>query len=849
MAPDRGHGGDLDLLRLKELFSQAEGLLAAEREVFLETIVSDSPALAEELRSLLAATDDTDDPFARTPTLAPERGDAFPKRIGPYDIDGVLGRGGMGIVYRASNPQTGVSVALKVIQPGLGNREFLKRFEAERDVLARFKHRNIAQIFDSGIDPAGLPYLVMERVDGPNLLEFCRVRETPLEERLRLFQDLCHGVYHAHLRGVLHRDLKPSNVLVAIEDCLPVPKIIDFGIAKAIAQGERVQQTALTQHGQRVGTLEYMSPEQAEAADQDIDTRSDVYSLGVMLYELVTSELPFEAERYRSSSHASMVSMLREEEPPAPSRRAREKIPSDLDCLILKCLQADRGQRYSSAKELADDLGRFLTGHPVAAKPPARGYLIGKFVRRHRLAMGAAAAVLLALVLGLAGTSFGLYREHLREQELQRKVASLEQALEDSESISVYLYRLMRMSLPENLGPEGSIHQAIQQIVEMAHQDEESADFARGRVLLHAGRVLSDLDDDEAAMAALTEGVGLVGVPTTVRGRFMRSLALYDIGYLHYERRQLDSAERAFVAAREALEGLEESHFSMLIAVEASLASVIESRGQYLKTLELKRSIVERAERAGVPPGRLGSHTVSLGVVMFRLGERDEGLETIRRGYALSLTHREPHEAIPLSCQRALGITLLEDFRFEEAADVFADYARHVAAGPGAETFDGRSARVFLQLALSHGEGSRFSESDLAAELEALRLKFPERLRDSVLPQYVLATDLVHGREGAVERARAMLADLDAAESAGHAANVSKLLAHAALRGGAREAARAFFVETLHRHRSMIGGEAPILAQLEWLVREAEPRPPSLASARQIEPVGLDSLSPEQPPR
>lgn len=361
---------DIDLERLKELLAQAERITVAEREPFLERVAGDSPALVEELRSLLAAGEGADDPLRVAPVVpGPER--TPPQRIGPYIIEGNLGRGGMGVVYRARHAWTEQPVALKVLRPGLDSREFLGRFDAERVVLTRFQNHNIARIYDAGLDPVG-PFLAVELVEGPDLLTACNSRHAPLKERLRLFQDVCHGIDHAHQQGVLHRDIKPSNVLVADEDGEAVPKIIDFGIAKAVREGPGTGGSSLTVLGHVLGTLEYMSPEQADPSECNLDARTDVYSLGVMLYELLTGNLPFEAERYRSGSLESVVAMLLEEPPAPPSVRLREydgrqAIPDELSRIVLRCLEGRRERRYGSAAELAADLDRFLKGRSVTA--------------------------------------------------------------------------------------------------------------------------------------------------------------------------------------------------------------------------------------------------------------------------------------------------------------------------------------------------------------------------------------------------------------------------------------------------------------------------------------------------
>jgi eukaryotic-like serine/threonine-protein kinase len=361
-------------------------------------------------------------------------------RIGPYQLLQEIGAGGMGAVFLAvQHEPVQRQVALKLIKPGLDSRQVLARFEAERQALALMDHPNIAHVLDAGTTESGRPYFVMELVTGVTITRYCDERRLTPRERLELFLPVCQAVQHAHQKGIVHRDLKPSNVLVTLYDGQPVPKVIDFGIAKATGP-KQADQTMFTQVGQIVGTLEYMSPEQAELNQHDIDTRSDVYALGLLLYELLTGTTPLERKRLKEAPSLEVLRLVRDEEPPRPSTRlsSTEELPAiaaarglepkklsrqvrgELDWIVMKCLEKNRNRRYDTANSLAKDIERYLHDEPVQACPPSAAYRLRKFVRRNRTAVAAAVAAVGLLVLAVLGLTISNLRI-TQEQALTKK--------------------------------------------------------------------------------------------------------------------------------------------------------------------------------------------------------------------------------------------------------------------------------------------------------------------------------------------------------------------------------------------------------------------------------------------
>jgi serine/threonine protein kinase len=421
---------------------QVEALLRVYADLgsFLEKPILEQGATVDSHPGAFA--DSTGGPEARQAAATPPPTEGPGTRIGPYKLLEEIGQGGMGAVWMAEQQEpVRRLVALKVIRADLASERVVARFEAERQALALMDHANIARVFDAGTTAAGRPYFVMELVKGVPLTRYCDEQRLTVRHRLELIVPVCQALQHAHQKGIIHRDIKPSNVLVAPHDGQPVVKVIDFGIAKATRQ-RLTEKTLFTEFGTVIGTLEYMSPEQAELNNQDIDTRSDVYSLGVLLYELLTGTTPLAAQRQERTAFLEQLRLIREEEPPRPSTRlssVKESLPAisaqrqaepaqlarllrgELDWIVMKALAKDRAHRYETAADLARDLQRYLADQPVEARPASLPYWLGKFVRRNKGLVFAAGLALLALVVGIAGTTWGLVRaERARQAEADR---------------------------------------------------------------------------------------------------------------------------------------------------------------------------------------------------------------------------------------------------------------------------------------------------------------------------------------------------------------------------------------------------------------------------------------------
>jgi serine/threonine protein kinase len=612
--------------KLRELFSKALECQTPEKQAaFLDQACQRDVGLRARLVELLQAHREAggflEEPseFRAATVEAPPAREQAGAVIGPYKLLEPIGEGGMGTVWTAQQQEPVKRlVAVKLIKAGMDSKQVIARFEAERQALALMDHANIARVLDGGTSSAGRPYFVMDLVKGVPITRYCDEHRLTPRQRLELFLPVCQAVQHAHQKGIIHRDLKPSNVLVALYDGVPVPKVIDFGVAKAAGQ-PLTEQTLVTGFGALVGTLEYMSPEQAEFNQLDVDTRSDIYSLGVLLYELLAGSPPFHRQEQQAGV-LEMLRVIREQEPTRPSAKlsTAEGLPTlaanrgtepakltrlvrgELDWIVMKALEKDRNRRYETASGFALDVQRYLADEPVLACPPSTAYRLKKFLRRNKGPVLAVAVVLLTLVGGIVGTAVGLvHAQAAREAEAERAEGerlAKERAETDfalaNEAVEKYLgtvtndpalkradFHRLRKRLLESAIP------FFQQLTAQKGDDPE-VEARRGRAYYRLGLVRQAMGENEAALQDLEAARATFArldadFPTVPAHRHVLAQSLTSSGYSRYHLGKRNEAEAVYRQAQDILEKLA-TDFPAEPQYRSSLANIYDHLGTVL---------------------------------------------------------------------------------------------------------------------------------------------------------------------------------------------------------------------------------------------------------------------------
>ena len=674
--------------RVKALFQAAIELNdTGERRAFLDREVGGDSELRARLDALLAAYDQSNSlldqpleanslpgttPAASTPPAGP--GPAEPTLpldaesalldtviAGRYKLRQEIGEGGMGTVYFAEQTQpVRRPVALKLIKAGMDSKTVLARFETERQALALMDHPNIAKVLDAGTTEHGRPFFVMELVKGIPLTNYCDQHRLELAERLALFRQICSAVQHAHQKGIIHRDLKPTNILVESHDGTPVPKVIDFGLAKATSGMRLSEHSLFTAFGSVAGTPLYMAPEQAAFNALDVDTRADIYALGVILYELLTGSTPIQRDTLKRAALDEMLRLIREVEPPTPSCRisTSEVLPSiaasrhvqpvalsrlvrgDLDWIVMKALAKERNRRYDSAIGLANDIERFTNHEPVSAGPPTAAYRMRKFIRRNRVQVAAAALVLLALVAGVAGTTVGLL-----EAERQSVKARILEQLSVTEAAAKEQAR--QAEAEERQKAEKRLAQVtkMNEILGSIFRDLNPANAAKD------GKPLSAVLGDRLDRATAEIEGEATGDPLAV-ARMQMTLGRSQLG-LGYPKKALDLFEKAratFTAK------LGPDHPDTLKSM-GDLASSYASAGQNERALKLFEETLnlQMAKLRPNHPATLDTR-LSIGGIKVKLGRAAEGAADCREATEAfeKLNRTDVNSLYNAACFRAL---------------------------------------------------------------------------------------------------------------------------------------------------------------------------------------------------
>ena len=621
-------------------------------------------------------------------------------RIGGYLLRDILGEGGFAVVYLAEQTEPiRRQVALKIIKLGLDTKEVIARFQAEQQALALMNHPGIARVFESGATESGRPYFVMELVNGRPITEYCDSNNLDLADRLELFVAVCRAIQHAHHKGIIHRDLKPSNVLVADNGHAQV-KVIDFGIAKAIDQ-QLTEKTIFTERGQFVGTPEYMSPEQAETSGHDVDTRTDIYSLGVLLYELLTGTTPFDPTTLRAGGYAGIQRIICEEEPPRPSTRlstlgnaligvARRRhaepqalgrfVRGDLDWIVMKAIEKDRTRRYETANSLAMDIERYLSHQPVLASPPSPAYKLRKFIRRHRLGVTAGALVTAALLTGLTLAMIGLLQARRDRDRLQEALTMTQAAEADAnrqariaQAVNVFLNDDLLAAVDPRNTPDREI--TVREVLDAAAEKIEGQfndePLVEASIRATLGKTYLSLGQYEAAEPHLVEALRLRSGELG-REHLETLTVMSELGALYWSQSRYDKAEPLQTEALEIHRRVLGRDDPETLTAMNNLANLYEELGRYDEAEPLHREALETRRRLLGPehPKTLIS-MINL-AALYEVQDRYDDAEPLYVD-ALEIQRRVLGDEHPdtLSCMSNLALLYKRQQRIDEAEPLY----------------------------------------------------------------------------------------------------------------------------------------------------------------------------------